>query len=155
MRRIDVIRTHPYIELGVRSVFSMAFNEGAEFSDFLFEDIQIYDDVTTIIGFKTHSLKGATPAGQLSNFVFRNISITGTEVKSWYKSQNDPVPFTINTGDKTFSYFWTPTGDGSFIKDFKFENFTIGGKCVNSLADFPNGGAKTFGDVTGFSFSCS
>jgi hypothetical protein len=59
VRRIDVVRTTPYVELGIRSVFNMAINEGCPFSNFLFEDIQIYDDVTTIFGINVESRKGA------------------------------------------------------------------------------------------------
>lgn len=46
IRKIDVIRTTPEIELGIRSVFNCAYVNGAKYNNFYFEDIQITDSVS-------------------------------------------------------------------------------------------------------------
>ena len=61
----------------------------------------------------------------------------------------------MSTGSKTFSFFYTPTGDGSYITNFKFENVYVSGKCMTKMSDFPNGGMLTYGQVTNFTFTCS
>lgn len=84
IQQIDVVSTGPVVELGARSVFSLAMNNGGHYSNFLFEDIQITGNVTTIFGIDNFSPTKVFPAGTLSNFQFKNISISGTEVNNWY-----------------------------------------------------------------------
>jgi hypothetical protein len=57
-------------------------------------------------------------------------------------------------GSPSFSYFYADP-DGSYIRDFTFEDVYINGNCMKSLSDFPNGGALTIGDVSGFTFICN
>ena len=87
------------MELGARSVFSLAMNNGGHYSNYHFEDIQITDDVTTIFGIDNFSPNGAASAGSLTNFVFKNVNITGTEVKTWYTSSANPLGVPVKTGD--------------------------------------------------------
>jgi hypothetical protein len=51
VRRIDIVRTTPIYQLRQSSVINMGGSEGAILSGFSFEDIQIYDDITSLITF--------------------------------------------------------------------------------------------------------
>ena len=157
IRKIDVVRTTLDKEYGINSIFGVSYAGAIVYDNFYFEDIQVYDDVTTVFGFKLYSKTGLTPAGQFSNFYFKNVRIQGTETKTFYNGVNgnyiQPVP--VIDGQATHSYFYATTGDGSFIKQFTFEDVYINGACMHGLNEFPNGGAKTYGDVTGFTFKCN
>ena len=126
-----MIRTTPELELGYRAVFTVCEINNSKYDNFYFEDIQITDNVSIVFGFRLYSPKGLTPAGQFSNFYFKNVRITGTETTNWYREPNNPVP--VTTGTAAYSYFYVPN-DGSFVKQFTFEDFYIGGSCMRSLS---------------------
>lgn len=144
-----------------RTVFNLGAIEGATYSDFIFEDIQITDSITALFGFNVQSVKGNHPAGKISRFQFKNIKVTGTHQGTWYNiptystdAWSSKVDVPVASGAPAFSYFFADS-DGSFIQDFSFEDIYINGQCMNSLASFPNGGARAFGPVSGFKFKCN
>jgi len=49
VRRIDIVRTVPITQLRQSSVINLGGCEGLTLTGFTFEDIQIYDDVTSLI----------------------------------------------------------------------------------------------------------
>jgi hypothetical protein len=87
--------------------------------------------------------------------------VTGTHQGTWYNYPNyntdawsSKIDIPVPNGSPSFNYFYSDP-DGSYIKDFNFENIYINGSCMTSLKSFPNGGALTFGDVSGLKFTCS
>jgi len=51
VRRIDIVRTTPIFQTRQSSVINLGGSEGVTLTGFIFEDIQIYDDVTSLIAF--------------------------------------------------------------------------------------------------------
>jgi hypothetical protein len=87
--------------------------------------------------------------------------VTGTHQGTWYNypsyntdAWSSKIDIDVPNGSPSFNYFYAEP-DGSFIRDFSFDDVYINGKCMSSFASFPNGGVRVYGDVSGFKFSCN
>lgn len=103
-------------------VISLQKNNGSEIKNLVFENFYIDNNVQRTFGIEARG-------GLVQNIILRNFIIRGK--------------------NNTWNYVWE-TRDTGQVKDIKFENVRINGKCINSMEDF---NLRTTGNVKNLIFS--
>jgi len=159
VRNVDILRKSGIWMNSANSTFCMPSFNGAHMRNITFENVTVYDDVASLFGFSTAYLAWQMvppppppiSPGKVENFRFRNIDVRGTEIGEWWVDEKPHPLLSVSMFDPAFSFF--AASEGSYIRNFSFENLRIDGKRIKSLADFPNGGAIIIGDVSGFTMT--